>query len=77
MPWPPWVLSAGAGRTSPGGVSRFSWKFSVNSLTRGSCPPWRAVGFATDLISTSSGCVSHGDVSMLRISVETRAFDCA
>ena len=36
-----------------------------------------APGDGTDLISTSSGCVSHGDASMLRISVETRAFDCA
>ena len=34
-------------------------------------------GAGTALISTSSGCSSHGEASMLRISVETRAFDCA
>jgi hypothetical protein len=27
--------------------------------------------------STRSGCSSHGEASMLRISVDTRAFDCA
>ena len=34
-------------------------------------------GEGTDLISTNSGAVSHGELSMLRINVETRALDWA
>ena len=64
-----------SGLTSGGGAARFNWNVSVNSLTRVSFS--RAPGSGTDLISTSSGWVSHGDASMLRIKVETRAFDCA
>ena len=65
----------GAGLTSGGGAARLIMNVSVNSLIRRSLslPP----GARTDLISTSSGCVSQGEDSMLRISVETRAFDCA
>ena len=77
--WPAAAAVAGAGRAagaafgSSGGAACLIWTLSVNSLTRRSFD----CGEATDLISTSSGFCSHGDASMLRISVETRALDCA
>jgi hypothetical protein len=43
---------------------------SVNSLTF-------CLSSATERISMSSGAASHGELSMLRISVETRALDWA
>ena len=58
---------------SSGGAACLIWTFSVNSFTRRSF----VTGEGTDLISTSSGCCSQGDDSMLRINVETRALDCA
>ena len=75
----PWEAAAPAGGAAfearVGGAARFSWKASVNSLMRASLS--FAPGDGTALISTSSGWVSHGEDSMLRISVETRAFDWA
>ena len=65
--------AAGAALGSSGGAVCLSRAFSVNSLTRSSL----AAGETTDLISTSSGFCSQGEASMLRISVETRALDCA
>src|SRR4030095_9033055 len=79
--------AAAGGAGVPEGVGRAAWGFassgggasclilalSVNSLIRRSL----AVGEGTSLISTSSGCVSDGEASMLRMSVETRALDCA
>ncbi|MND06301.1 hypothetical protein D3C83_275910 [compost metagenome] len=52
-----------------GACVRLSEKFMLNSETR------FAATFAAR-ISTSSAFSSHGEASMLRISVETRAFDC-
>ena len=48
----------------------------VDAVTGRMRPP-ACAGTGTSLISTSSGFSSYGDASRLRISVETRAFDCA
>ena len=65
--------------TGIGGAVRFTCRLSVNSLTRSLAAAHAAAppGIGTSLISTSSGVDSHGELWMLRMSVDTRAFDCA
>src|SRR6185503_10003838 len=58
-------VAAGAGSTA-----RFRKRNMLNSETR-------FLSTLDALTSTSTGLSSHGEESMLRISVETRAFDCA
>src|SRR6266536_2499386 len=55
---------------SPVDAARLTCMASVNSLTF-------CLSSATERISMSSGAASHGELSMLRISVETRALDWA
>ena len=52
------------------GSARFRFRYMLNSETR-------RLSTLAALTSTSTGCASHGEASMLRISVDTRAFDCA
>ena len=56
----------------PGVVSRFSVNSDIFNPAAGGEP-----GAGTSLISTKLGSLTHGEASMLRISVDTRAFDCA
>src|SRR6185312_4885648 len=59
------------------GDSRFTSKLSVNSLTFWSALRLLVPGIGTSCVCTRSGLVIQGELSMLRISVDTRAFDCA
>src|ERR1700687_1319598 len=68
VPGAPGALPGAPGAV--GSVSRFTCRLRMNSLTF-------CFSSGTDLISTNSGKVSQGELSMLRISVETRALDCA
>ena len=76
--------------TLPPLAARRAWRFSgaVRLERFGSAQPLHlqverelidsfCLSSGTDLISTSSGEASQGELSMLRISVETRALDCA
>jgi hypothetical protein len=63
-----------AGAVRPSSArARLIEMFMLNSLTR--LPDLSGLG--TALISTSSGFSRYGEAPRLRMSVETRAFDCA